>query len=100
MIINSIIALESKFLYTSDMATQTVSLQTNLVIELIQALKTKGLSPLRKKILLGLPDETFRYGSDLWWEQSEIKATDDIKKGKGVTFKNTQEALKWLHEQQ
>lgn len=75
-----------------------IPINTNVFLELIDALKTKGLSPLRKKLLLSLPDDTFRYGSDLWWEQSELKATEDIKKGNVIRFHDAKEMIAYLHK--
>lgn len=56
-----------------------------------------GLSPLRKKLLLTIPDDTFRYGSNLWWEQSELKATEDIKRGNVIRFHDAKEMIAYLH---
>lgn len=76
-----------------------VPIDTNLLIELIETLKTKGLATLRKKLLLALPDETFRYGSDPWWEQSDLKAQEDIKRGNVIRFQDAKEMISYLKTQ-
>lgn len=74
-----------------------IPINTNVFLELIDALKTKGLSPLRKKLLLTIPDNAFRYGSDLWWEQSDLKAQEDIKQGNVIKFQDAKEMIAYLH---
>lgn len=77
---------------------QTVPIHTNLLVELADSLKTKGVASLRKKLLLALPDDTFRYGSELWWEQSELKATEDIKRGNVIRLHDAKEMIAYLHK--
>lgn len=54
----------------------------------------KRLNLLRKKIIELLPA---KYGSDFWWEKSTRQALKEIKKGRGVEFKDIEEASKWLN---
>ena len=37
------------------------------------------------------------YGSDKWWECSDTKALEDIRKGRVKRFESVNEAIKWLN---
>lgn len=53
----------------------------------------KFLEDLKKKILASKPA---KYGSDEWWKKSDAKAMEEYKKGNYLSFKNAEEAIKYL----
>lgn len=53
----------------------------------------KAINQLKKKALSFLPA---RYGSALWWEQSDQRAIEEIKSGRGTVIHNKQELKNFL----
>jgi len=69
---------------------QTISLEElykelTVLETILQSLKTRVLSSLPSK-----------YGSDAWWEESDKKGLEQIKRGEVVEFKTTKELKKHL----
>lgn len=58
-------------------------------IEILQ----KALDGLKAKILKSMP---VKYGSDAWWERETKKGLEELKQGKGKTFKSVNELEKYL----
>ncbi len=75
---------------------QTVTLKQSeykKLIERISALE-KAVQSLIKRL-----QKEPSYGSDAWWEWSDTKAIDDIKKGNYVAFDSAQEMVEYLERQ-
>lgn len=49
---------------------------------------------LKTKLLNMMPP---KYGSDAWWEESDKKALENIKAGKGKKFDTYKEAVRYLN---
>lgn len=59
-----------------------MTIKSDILLETLEALKKKGLTTVRNKLLLALPERFFKEGSDLWWEREELLADEDIKYGR------------------
>ena len=53
---------------------------------------TKEVKELKEKLL----DQEPPYGSDAWWEWSDKKALEDIKKGDYIEFKSAKDMVNHL----
>lgn len=60
-----------------------------LQVDVIQ----NALDQLKRQILSLMP---LKYGSDEWWEESDRKALEDIKAGKGKTFETIKDLKHYL----
>ena len=54
----------------------------------------KALDDLKKKVVSIMPP---KYGSDVWWKESDNKAIEQIKQGKYKSFKTTNELMQDLN---
>lgn len=63
----------------------------SLVEDLAKA--SSFLEELRRKIILSLP---VKYGTDLWWEKSDLEAMKKIAKGSGIRFETAEEVIGYL----
>jgi hypothetical protein len=62
------------------LGTNTVTIQSDLLLETLVAMKKEGLASIRTKLLSSLPLSLFKKGTSLWWERAELAADEDIKK--------------------
>ncbi|MBI4215339.1 MAG: hypothetical protein HY602_01285 [Parcubacteria group bacterium] len=67
--------------------------QANEFLETIDSLE-KSLAKLRLILQMYIPSQ---YGSDSWWEKSDTKAVDSIRRGQGKRYANAKEAINYLH---
>lgn len=74
---------------------QTVTVPTKTIDEIFSRLDE--LTKTVKKISVRLFEEKPPYGSDKWWEKEIEEADDEFKKGKGVLFQSSKDAIKWLN---
>ncbi|HSW47695.1 MAG TPA: hypothetical protein VLG67_01320 [Candidatus Saccharimonadales bacterium] len=65
---------------------KAVTIDTNIAKKLVRELEK--FEEFKKQVLMLVPEELIPYGSKLWWEKSELEATEDIKKGRIVTLKS------------
>ena len=61
-------------------------------LETIDSLE-KSLAKLRSILQMYIPS---RCGSDSWWEKSDTKAIDSIRRGQGKRCVNVKEAINYL----
>lgn len=75
---------------------QTITIPSKTVEEILTRLDklTKEVKAIRAKLF---KEEPF-YGSEEWWEWSEKKADEDIKKGRLMKLNSAEEAIKWLNK--
>ncbi len=73
---------------------KTTSLDTATAKKLIRELER--FDEFKSQVLQLIPEEMIPYGSKLWWEKSEFEATEDIKKGRVVSFDSTKDMQKYL----
>ena len=74
---------------------QTVTVPTKTINEIFSRLDE--LTNAVKKIAAKLSKKEPLYGSDEWWDKEIKDADDEFKKGKGVLFKSSKDAVKWLN---
>ena len=74
---------------------QTVTIPTKTIDEIFSRLDE--LTNAVKKIAVKLSEKEFSYGSDGWWDREIKDADDEFKKGKGILFKSSKDAIKWLN---
>lgn len=74
---------------------QTLTMPVKTINEIFSRLDE--LTKAVKKISARLLKEDFSYGSDEWWDKEIKDADDEFKKGKGVLFKSSKDAIKWLN---
>jgi len=67
--------------------------QASEFLEAIDSLE-KSLAKLRLILQMYIPSQ---YGSDSWWEKSDIKAIDSIRLGQGKRYTDAKEAINYLH---
>ncbi|HUQ85222.1 MAG TPA: hypothetical protein VM077_02760 [Candidatus Limnocylindrales bacterium] len=73
---------------------KAATIDTNTAKKLVKELEQ--FEEFKKHVLMLIPEEIIPYGSKLWWEKSELEATEDIKKGRVVSFNSTKEMEKYL----
>lgn len=74
---------------------QTVTIPIKTIDEIFSRLDE--LTKTVKKISARLFEENPRYGSDKWWTKEIEESENEFKKGKGVLFKSSHDAIKWLN---
>lgn len=81
------------------MNVDSITIKSDLLFETLDLLKKKGLTAMRKKLLLSIPLRFFKEGSDLWWERSDSEALEDIKHGRvSKPYDNIEELISDLHK--
>ncbi len=75
---------------------KAVTIDTNTAKKLVKELE--HFEEFKKHVLMLLPEELIPYGSKLWWEKSELEATEDIKKGRVAELKSIDDLDKPLKE--
>lgn len=75
--------------------TQTITIPAKQFEEILSRLDklTREVHAIKIKLL----DKEPPYGSDEWWEWSDKKAMEDIKRGRVVKFDSAEKAIKWLN---
>lgn len=73
---------------------KAATIDTNTAKKLVRELEK--FEEFKKQVLMLVPEEVIPYGSRLWWEKSELEATEDIKKGRVASFNSTKEMQKHL----
>lgn len=73
---------------------QTVSIDTKTLQYVVSQLDklTRDMAELKEKLLGQEPE----YGSDEWWEWSDKKSIEDIKRGNVISFNSIKEMQKHL----
>lgn len=74
---------------------QTVTVPAKTIDEIFSRLDE--LTKAVKKISARLFEEKFTYGSDKWWKKEIEEAENEFKEGKGILFKSSKDAIKWLN---
>lgn len=74
---------------------QTVAIPTKTINEIFSRLDE--LTKTVKKIAAKLSEKELSYGSDEWWKKDIQEADDEFKKGKGILFHSSKDAIKWLN---
>ena len=74
---------------------QTVTVSTKTINEIFSRLDE--LTNAVKKMAAKLSEKEFSYGSDEWWDKEIKEAEIEFKKGRGVVFKSSKDAIKWLN---
>jgi hypothetical protein len=76
------------------MANQTIALDAVSARTLVQELER--LEEIRTTLLRIIPEPFLAKGSDLWWEKSDLEASEDIEKGRYTPIKNHQHLDRFL----
>lgn len=74
---------------------QTITIPSKTIEEILDRLNT--LTSEIKTIKARLFEKEPEYGSGEWWKKDIEEAENEFKKGKGVMFKSSQDAIKWLN---
>lgn len=82
--------------YNNYIMNQAITVSPKTIEEIL--VRLDRLAKEVKAIKARLFEEEPPYGSDEWWEWSERKADEDIKKGKLMRFNSAEEAIKWLNK--
>ncbi len=76
------------------MANQTIALDAVSAKLLLQELE--HLEEIKKTLLRIIPEPFFAKGSGLWWEKSDLEASEDIEKGRYAPIKSHQHLDRFL----
>lgn len=74
---------------------RTITVSPKTIDEIFVRLNT--LTDEIKAIRAKLFEKEPLYGSDGWWNREIEEAEKEFKKGKGILFKSSQDAIKWLN---
>ena len=74
---------------------QTIAISSKTTEEILARLDklTKEVKAIKTKLFQEEPP----YGSDEWWDKEIKEAEIEFKKGRGVVFKSSKDAIKWLN---
>ena len=76
------------------MASQVITLNTNQAKLLVDELYK--LDEVKKNLLRIIPESYLKYGSDLWWQKSDLQAQEDINNRRFRTIKSHRGLDKYL----
>lgn len=78
------------------MSNDAITLNQQYTFRLLEDLAAieQAIARLRQSLAGVLPAP---YGSDSWWEKSDTKSIDSIKRGRGKRFATPKEAINYLH---